>query len=451
MTLFPPGFSTTLAVPTALGVNAATAARTLNAVALGVVCLLTFVLGRRHARYRWTPVLAAAAVAVMPAMFGVFSAVWSEPVFCVLTIAFVLLVESAAAGHAADTRMVAWTAAVAGVAYVFRYAGVALIVAGIVIIAVAALADGRRAAVRRSAMFTAIALIGPLVVTAINLRYGTVVGPRSAPTETLPILGREIAATLRGWVVGTTHDRVLVADLAVLVAIIALAYAAGRARADRARAGATRRRLFPMASVVVIYVGYLIAGEFATTIDPVGDRLLSPVIAPIVVLSACALESFVDHPARVRRAVRVTVLSAIVAAWFAGSAAVTIHRTITTAPATNGYAARWWTNSGLVAAAGRIPAGATIVSNNAAGLYLATGRHPVMSTPTTRTYRSTGRPLDIATFRSQVAGLQQPVYFVWERLAGDTWDVTPAQLAAAGMRLSLVRTADFGAVFRIGA
>ncbi len=450
ITLFPPGFSATVAIPNALGIDAVTAARTLNAVALGIVCLLTFVLARRHARRRWTPVVACGAVAVMPAMFGVFTAVWSEPVFCVLTLAFILALEPVAAGRAADSRLVALAAVAAGVAYIFRYAGVALIVAGIVVVALTAARDGRWSAARRSGLFAAIALIGPVVVTAINLRHGTIVGPRAPSAETFTGFAREGAATLRGWVVGTTHDQVVLADVVVVVVVVAILVAAARARSDRPSTGIVDSRRFPLTAIVGIYVGYLVLSEFATAIDPVGDRLLSPVIGPIVVLVACALESYVDHPARLPRAGRLAILGAVVVVWFAGSASITISRAVTTTPARNGYAAGWWTHSGLVDASRRLPAGATIVSNNAAGLYLATGRQPLLPAPTRRIYRSSGRPLDIATFRTRVARVRQPVFFVWERLAGDTWDVTPAQLTAAGLRLAVVHSADFGTIFRLG-
>jgi hypothetical protein len=448
-TLFPAGFSTTLAGAQMLGVGAATAARWLNAIALGVLCLMTFGMARRHVRHRLTPVLAAAGIAVMPATFGVASAVWSEPIFCVIALGFVWVLEAVVDDHARRTRLLVIAGAIASISVIYRYAGLALVITGIAVVGVAALSDGRRALLRRVAIFAATGLVGPAVVVLLNLRHGTLFGPRTASAETLPSLAREIATTLRGWVVGTTHDQVILADLAAVAVVVAvMAGAAMRSRSHPQRSWTTDP-IAAIAAFVVIYVVYVIASELTTTIDPVGDRLMSPIIAPCIILAAISLESFVDGPDRVPRAARIAALGIVVGAWLVASAGISVHRAAVTAPARNGYAVGWWTGSDLVAATRRLPAGATLFSNNSAGLYLATGLRPIESTPVSRIYRSSSTPPGLAAFRARVVAARQPAYLIWERLIGDTWDVTPQELSARGFHLTPLTQATFGTVYRI--
>jgi hypothetical protein len=176
---------------------------------------------------------------------------------------------------------------------------------------------------------------------------------------------------------------------------------------------------------------------------------MSPIIAPCVVLAALSLEAFVSAPARVPRHVRVGLLATVVGVWLIGSMAISVHRAAVTTPARNGYAAHWWTSSDLVAAVRRLPPGGTIASNNSSGLYLATGRRPIMSSPVSKIYRSSSTPQSIAAFHARLIAARQPTYFVWERLVGDTWDVTPTQLMAGGVHLTPIGQATFGTVYRI--
>lgn len=445
ITLFPPGFSATLAAPDALGIGAAQAARWLNAVALGGSVVLAFMLTRRSARYRWTPVAAGLAVAVMPAGFDVGSALWSEPVFCVATLGVLLLLETAiATGPSRNTALVG-AAALASIACTYRYAGLAVIATGIIVIAwTGPDAVGRR--IRRALVFGLIAAIAPVLIVARNISYGTLFGPRTASIESVAGLSREALTVLRGWVTGVTHDAVPAANVAVIVALAAVGVGA-LMRIRTHRRGVTS--LAPVGVFVVVYIVDLVGTELATTVDPLGDRLLAPVVAPVVVLVACAIEALLDAPERIPRSLRIAGVALVAGAWMCGCAAVTIHRAAVGAPAANGYAARWWTGSSLVAATRRLPAGAGIATNNPAGIYLATGRQPLLQTPVSLIYRSSSRPPDIAAFRARLAALPAPRYLVWERLTGDTWDLTPAQLAAAGLRLVPVTVGDYGTVYRI--
>jgi hypothetical protein len=447
-TLFPPGFSATLAGPEAIGIGAARAARWLNALTLGATVLLTFALARRHTRYRWTPVLAAAGIAAAPASFGVYTAVWSEPAFCALTLGVLLLLERAVTDRPPPWTVIAWAGVLTSAAVAYRYAGVAVVATGVIALLTIG-AGSRQERIRRTAAYAAVSAVAPILIVARNLSYGTLFGPRTASAETAATLAREALTAARGWVTGTTHDAVAVANVAMVIALaLIVAGAVTRARSPRGPAG---RPLSVIVTFVAVYVVYLTASELVTTVDPLGDRLLAPVLAPLIVLAGCCLEALIDGPVRIPRVARVVAVGAVTAIWLAVSAGITFHRAGATSPSTNGYAARWWATSTLVGATRRIPRDAAIATNNPAGVYLATGHQPVIGTPVRVIYRSPSRPPGIAAFRAHLDAHPGPHYLVWERLAGDTWDLTPADLAAGGLRLVPVATADYGTVYRIGA
>ena len=446
-TLFPPGLSATLAVGRWAGIDPVNGARWLNAIALGGLCMLTFVLARRHARYRWSPVIAAAAVGSMPAVFGVFTSVWSEPVFCVLAVGFVLLLESILARQGRGPALLCGAGAIASVGVLYRYAGFTLLGLGLIIVCIASWSDGPRAAARRATLFLAAGALAPLVLIVWNSTRGGALGPRHSSAQTLPALLHDFTATLRGWVVGPQHFSAGVGDGLLVAAVVIVA--AGATMLARTHDRGSLRRLMPTTLFVVVYVMYIVASEFQTALDPVGNRLLAPIVAPVAVLVTLSLEPFITAPRAMPQMLRLAMVAALVSAWFTASIATSVIRARESAPAQNGYAARWWTRSDLVAAVRRLPPGATIFTNNPPGVYLATNIQPVFGSPTLAIYRSNDAAPGIANFRSRLASTRGPIYLAWERIIGDTWDVTPRQLQNAGIRLTPVAQAHLGTIYRI--
>ncbi len=448
-TLFPPGFSATLALARTTGIDPVTAARWLNALSLGALCMLTFVLARRHSRFRWSPVIAAAAVVSLPAIFRVFTAVWSEPVFCVLTVGVLLTLESVLTSHARNPVLVATAGLLASAGVFYRYAGVTLIVFGLIVVGAAALGDGARAAVRRVTLFFVAAASGPVLMLIWNSSRGSALGPRPSSAETIPSLLGDFMTTLRGWVVGYRHGHEAVADIAVIAALALVGFGAATLIRTHTHEPRSLRPLLPSGLFVAIYVGYLIASEFLTALDPVGDRLLSPIIAPVIVLATLSLESFVSTPRAVPQPLRIGAIVVVASVWLATSILISVSRAHGSAPAQDGFAATWWTRSDLVGAVRQLPPGATLFSNNPSAIYLATSIQPIYNTPTLAISRSNDAPPGLASFRSRVASSPGPAYLAWVLIVGDTWDVTPQQLQAAGFRLTPVKQAHFGTIYRI--
>ena len=92
---WPPGFPVVLAAFELVGISGDGASRLVNAVALAAVVVLSYVLLRRHVSSPGLVLFGTAVVAVFPALLRTADMVWSEPMFSVLVLGFVLVLERA--------------------------------------------------------------------------------------------------------------------------------------------------------------------------------------------------------------------------------------------------------------------------------------------------------------------------------------------------------------------
>src|SRR5260370_41157321 len=109
-------------------------ARFVNGARLAAIVLPSWVLFRRHVRSPRLLLAATAAVALSPAVLNVADEAWSEPLFCVVLLVFILVLEDAVAARPPSPRLVAIAGLIAGVAFLVRYAASALIIAGVVVL-----------------------------------------------------------------------------------------------------------------------------------------------------------------------------------------------------------------------------------------------------------------------------------------------------------------------------
>lgn len=173
ITLFPPGLSLTLAGADRLGLDPVDAARILHAFAYGASVVLVFLLARRHVRREWIAVAAAAAVALSTAMLNVYTAIWSEPIYCLAAVGLILVLESLMARRGQAIPLAVAAGLIASVGFAYRYAGHVLLVLPVLTITVAAWRDGLAAVIRRLVPYLATAAIVPALVAARNRSKGS--------------------------------------------------------------------------------------------------------------------------------------------------------------------------------------------------------------------------------------------------------------------------------------
>lgn len=432
---FPPGFPMTLAAGDRLGIDPAQGARVLDAVAFAVLVLLTFLLVRRHVRRQWLCVWAAAAVAFAPALLGVYTYAWSEPVFNVLVLAMLLIVEQLMVKRGRDPVLLFLAAVIAGVAFSYRYAGITVLALPAIVIPVSAWRDGFRALLARTSAYVGLALVAPALIVARNIsEEAGPLGYRRPSDETLGGVAQDMIRTFDEWALSSESS--VFSSIALAGAGVVMAVGLGIAAQRRIRGDRTEGApLFPIAAFVVAYLGYLTASELATSLDRVGSRLLSPVFAPSVVLGAIALHEvlgadWVDRH-RLRRWATAG-LSATLALWLGASLRSAVATARKDGERGQGYASRSWESSELAARVRGLPPSSPIYSNAEAGLYFVNRHQPVYPSRALR-----ARPASL--FRAHLAW--------FARISDD--EATSAELRDLGYSLcAIARTRD-GTLYRV--
>jgi hypothetical protein len=451
ITEYPFGLSATLGLGAKVGIDPGDGARWLNALAFGALVALTFVLARRHLRHLWLAVGAAVAVAWAAPLMGVFSEAWSEPVFCVLAVALVLVLEQLLADREHALGWLVAAALLASVGFTFRYAGLALLALPVLVIGVATRRDGWRVAVARTLTYLALAAVLPAWVISRNLADGSAVfGPRASSIETLGGVAHSLLVTVRSWTLAGEDVSSALGWVVLVgaVAVVALGVAAAWPD-DRRPAAPGAISLVPLVALVGGYVAYLVVSELVTNINAIDTRLLSPVYAPAVVLFLLAVDPLVAGSGRGNQRWLAACFAVMVGVWLVASLAESAARVHQDAEEGQGFASPSWVDSSFVAAYRRLPRDARVYSNYADGLYWATGRQPVNDSPAAVPYRSAGAVSELGAFRQLVRRSREPVYLVWLRPNTRTYLVTPEQLALSGLHLSVRSRAGDTTVYAV--
>jgi hypothetical protein len=316
---FPPGYSTALAVPVALGMSPPQGARLVNALAAAVT-VITLVLVVGTATSVPAGALLGVALLATPAMVTVHLSVLSEPLFLAL-----LALALAALAYAPDRPLRAGVAAALGA--MVRYAGVSLVGA-------AALWSLTRRAPWRERVQRAMlaALPAVLLEGAWVIRTRIVSGGQHAIRH-FALYGdlgptvREGGATLRDWLVPETDlewplpHRAVIALVAAAVLVTLIVLGARAARAD------TRRRAWRVLRACAVlgacYAAMIIVSRLvADPAIPFDERILAPFLLLVTTAAAVAIACWWRvTDSRVARA----AVAVVLVGWCGSSASVALH------------------------------------------------------------------------------------------------------------------------------
>jgi 4-amino-4-deoxy-L-arabinose transferase-like glycosyltransferase len=328
---FPPGYSTALALPVALGMAAPQAARLVEALAASVtVTTLVFVAGA--ATTALAGALLGVALLATPAMATVHLSVLSEPLFLAL-----LALTLAAMAYAPDHPLRA--AFPAAIGMMVRYAGASLV--GAVVLWQLARQAPFRVRVRRAVLAALPALV---LEAAWVVRTRLAAGGAHAIRQ-FAIYGglgptlRAGGATLRDWLVPDVdtgwplpHRGVIaLAAGVVLIALILLGTFAARTEARRGMEDTTRRvdgrargrawrLLRACALLIACYAAMILVSRLvADPAIPFDERILAPFLLLLSTGATVAIASW--WRAASSRVVRAAVAVALLG-WWAASASV---------------------------------------------------------------------------------------------------------------------------------
>jgi hypothetical protein len=395
-----PLYPALLALLQKLGLGALEVARWLGVLGVGRAVLLAHGWLRRHVMSPVVRVLAVAAVACSTAILRDALFVWSEILFLLFVFGCLMELESFLA---APRRWTLFRAAVAAaLAALTRYVGVT---AGLVGVGVTLFAPGARPARRRiaDALLFGVVAFGPLGLwLARNVRVsGALVylaqpHPSASPGQ-IAFDGFQVMA--QEWLPYAVPHGLRALIVVAVLALVVVAVARSRARAS----------LAPAAYWIVLYVATLLAGASRIAVEPISQRLVSPLLVPLLVLGARAADQV--RP----RAWRAVVLVATVA-WLGYSAARAhshlygYYRT-----GAESYTAPEWRHSELAAALRASPPD-TVYGNGPDAVYFLAGQ-PAKFSPR-RTYYASDEKVtgDMPRFERTVA--RQPVRLAWFRALG---------------------------------
>lgn len=261
-TAWPPGFPMLLALGELVGVSGETVSRLICAASAGLVVWLVW----RSLERTCTPAVAFVAtafVAVSPSLLDVSTMVWSEAPFIAVTLGFLTLLD----GPYTERRIAAM-AGLVWAAFLLRYAGLTLIPTGFAVIAL-------RREWRQAGRFAALAPLVPVFWMWGNYRLdGTLMGFRYSSRLGIGSVLRTMTDTVGRWVlpIGTPPTWLAVALGVAALAVVAVAVV---------RQGWSAHAVF-----VAVYVPYSIASQLRYTLDPLTNRLMSPIFPSLVILAA---------------------------------------------------------------------------------------------------------------------------------------------------------------------
>lgn len=411
---FPPGFTVVLGALGWLGLDPLAGARLVNAVALAGIVALVGVVVRRSTGSVPVALVASVLAAASVDLLGLATSALSEPLFILLALAG--LVVLARFLEAPRPALLAWASALVSAAFLTRYVGIALVVAG-----AATLAWRRRWV---AAGVYAVATVTPV---ALWLAWA---GGRAAGDRTVALhlfgadyLGQAVRPLAR-WVVPWPGPPAGAVLALLLVAGLVVAAAAGTGSAGREP---TPPLHWLLAAFTVAYLAVLLANRtFTDASGRLDARFLAPLHVAAVVVAVPAL-------ARVRWA------AALVAAQVAGAVAWTAGGLTDDGIGRRGYTAPALRESAVMAFDG-----APLYTNAPDAVSFVAGR-PSRAIPAEKDYL-TGRPNP--RYREELDAMRGYIAYFDTITFKRSFQPTRAELEAA-LRLEVVTQDGVGTLYRI--
>lgn len=432
--------------PAAMG--AASAGLLEPALAGGIVNGLAFagtvVLGIRHLRriFHDSIVAVGGSIAILlgPPLLLVATFVWAEAVFVLLTLLCLLrLAKYLQHGRRSDLLLAAFFA---GLAAVTRYAGLALILTGLVVLTIDPNASKDRK-VRSAGTFLGISAIPFTLYVFRNLAVSsTVMGAWGDPPATGSQVIEQFAEVTSRWFLPPRVLPGLVLALAAVAVVASIVIFRGRTNSE----GWTPVTL-AMAVFLAVYSTTLIASELLTLVNIPTDRLLAPIYVPVVFLLVTV---FARLAGRIPVGRARLVVSVVLAGFLC---AVPLQRAVQRVSDSfeNGagwYATTTWQESELVREL-RIQGGdlnARLFTNDSAGLYLVAGITGELSAAIhsfNSEVRTSLRLMDLAAIANS-----EPSYLIWFDFVDWAFLETLDGLRTELELVSVVSTGD-GSIYRL--
>ena len=417
MTAFPPGLPVIAAVFEIVGISPRAGLRFIGIAGAALIVLLGWRLLRQIPAPPAFRLVAITFVAVSPILLTVESMLWSETMFIVLTLTFLV-----AAGRIIERRTYDWRAIVAlsllcWAAFAVRYVGLVLIPTGIVVFLTARWKPTRRELANVVA-FAALASVGPMAWMLRNRSIdGSTTGARNASVTSIGSIVDSFMSTVGRWadsVTSLARPETTILGVVVTIAFLGV-MAVAVTTAVRRHDTAFGRSVIPVAFFCAVYLAQLFTAQATTLLDPIDTRLLSPVFVPLVVTITAGLAMIMptrstagDPESRSRTTAIITGLICFaLVSTFAGTLRDIHGGDIRTSD----FNTARWRDSELAAATRTAVAGTDtrVMTNGVLGLWVATGQDRIIEMPLALTWRGEIATGEVARFLRHVDCSDGPV------------------------------------------
>ena len=296
---WPPLFPVVLAVvSTVLGSSVVDAGRVVNSLLAGATVVVVAALAVRLLRSNWLRGLAiVVAVMAQPIVF-VSVKVWSEPLFNLLLL-LTMLVLAGVPGRRPVVRLLG-ASMLAMAAFSTRYAGLALIPAGVAVLALWPRQRPWSARLAHAAWFG-----GPAAVAAGGLllwnrwRTGAAFGPRWRPHEPFWHHAADGLGAMGQWLLPSNSARALTIGFGVLLlGVVGWALVSSWRAPPSAAIGVA-----PVLAVfAACYFAYMVYARTTSGFDPLNSRLMLPIFVPALLLVLLGIDQLAARSHDVARA-----------------------------------------------------------------------------------------------------------------------------------------------------
>ena len=414
-TTFAPAFPALLAAGHLVGLTATSAARLLNTVSYAALVVLAWALLRRHTSSQGAALAATGLVVVSPTLLNVSAHAWSEPLFCVVILGFILVLEDVLTGSdpKRQTALVVGAGLLAGVGFIIRYAGFTLLLVGIIVLLFSRVST--RARLRNIGIFVLTGSLLPAIWLLRNASSGAryLLGPRTAVSDSVPsLVSKFVDGGITMFVTHPAASRTRLLVLGPLVVLVGIGLVAGLRRSPDPGGGVKLATTVPLVTFIAVYsASVVVSGKTAGS--SVDLRIVMPIFVPVVVVGA----QFVSRAFAAARGGEQVARAAVYVLAVGGllgvvsSADTYAQNSWAMGRAPHGYATDTLASSALARAVrGHAGSSAIVTTNSPWALYSETGHQPVLPTP--GIYPSISLPPATSDMLADAA-CGQRVYFAW--------------------------------------
>jgi len=374
LTQYPPLFSSVLAGIGLFGVEPAHGVRWLHVLLLAGNIFLVGLMVRTYSRSRWVSVLASFLMMTSVAGVKIHSMAWSEPLFIFLELLALFLL----AQHFEHQRVLflVVSAVTAALAFLTRYAGVALVATG----ALAILLLSKEKWKKRSTDTVLFCLISAVPTALWMIRNLLIAGTTTARDIGFhPItVGHFQSAfnSVSSWLLPGAIPFARGVSLLIVVALFAFIFLVTLRKGERNQKECGHEGLARLSMLLAIFVGMyglmlIIVISFFDAYMPIDDRYLSPVYVPTLVLVLCLSSYFFSALVKARAVhISLVVFSLALSGLYLAQAISWL-----TLDYKNGigYSSRSWKQSKLIAQVKALDPKTPIFTNAPDAVYLLTG------------------------------------------------------------------------------